>query len=396
MMYARGPRRETADERPTPARPSRERGCARSLEEAASGGTDFAGERSDEMRLESDPAGPMEPAREPRADPRSQRLLEVNRMTGALTDRRITDLPSLVRPGDVWVLNDAATLPASLAGRVAGRAVELRLASERSVGRWWVVLFGEGSWRDDTDRRPPPPPLDPGDCIELGAGLNARVDRVDERSSRLLEVVFEPGGDAFWRALYATGRPVMYSYLARELSLGQVQTGYAARPWAAELPSAGRPLSPGLLAEVRRAGARVVTLTHAAGLSATGDAGLDARLPLPERFDVPKVTAQVVARALDAGRRVVAVGTSVTRALEGAVRACGTLRQGEGETDLRIGEGTPLEVVGALLTGAHDPSSSHYELLLAFAPAPVLARAAAVSRAYGYLGHELGDSWFIA
>jgi S-adenosylmethionine:tRNA ribosyltransferase-isomerase len=337
----------------------------------------------------------MAPAREPRDDLASQRLLHVDRASGALTDRRISELPSLVRPGDVWVLNDAATLPASLAGRAAGRDVELRLASALPSGRWLAVLFGEGSWRDDTDRRPAPPRLEPGDRIVLGEGLSATVRALDPGSPRLLEVRFEPGGDAFWRALYALGRPVQYSYLAREVPLGRVQTGYAARPWAMELPSAGRPLSSGLLARLRSAGARIATLTHAAGLSATGDAALDARLPLPERFDIPTATARAIADALDEERRVVAVGTSVTRALEGSALAHGVVRAGEGETDLVIGPGAPLRVVGALLTGAHDPTSSHYALLRAFAPDPLLERAVTVSEARGYLGHELGDSWLI-
>ena len=334
-----------------------------------------------------------------RRERRSQRLLHVDTSSGDLADRPIADLPSLIRAGDVVVLNDAATLPASLAGRVAGRDVELRLAGERDDGAWRAVLFGEGSWRDDTDRRPAPPVLAVGERIVLGgspfADLFARVEEVDARSPRLLVLRFEPEGDAFWRALYALGRPVQYSYLERELRLAEVQTDFAARPWAVELPSAGRPLSAGILAELRRSGATLVTLTHAAGLSATGDAALDARLPLPERYEIPPVTANAITRALDEGRRVVAVGTSVTRALEGSARDRGGVLQGRAETDLVLGPCTPLRVVDALLTGAHDPSSSHYQLLLAFASGAVLSEAVARSAELGYLAHELGDSWLL-
>ena len=314
-------------------------------------------------------------AAEPRADRRAQRLMRVDVARGTLTDGRVASLAEHARPGDVWVLNDAATLPASLAGRAGGRSVELRLAGERVDGSWRAVLFGEGSWRDDTDARPPPPVLAPGEAIELGGALDARVIEVDDRSPRLLTVRFEPGGDAFWRALYALGRPVQYSYLG---------------------PSAGRPLDAGLLLQLRRRGAEVTSLTHAAGLSATGDADLDARLPLPERYDVPERTADAIRRALAEGRRVVAVGTSVTRALEGAFALHGEVPAGPGETGMVIGQRTPLRVVDALLTGAHDPQSSHYQLLRAFAPDALLARAVERSTAIGYLGHELGDSWLIA
>jgi len=295
----------------------------------------------------------------------------------------------------VWVLNDSGTLPASLAGRVRERPVELRLAGELTEGRWRAVLFGEGSWRDDTDQRPAPPLLAAGEEIVLGGALRARVAHVDPRSPRLIEITFAPAGDAFWRALYAIGRPVQYSYLLRELTLREVSTAYAARPWSAELPSAGRPLTLDRLRELRVAGAEIVTLTHAAGLSATGDAALDALLPLPERYEIPEATARAVMAARADGRRVIAVGTSVTRALEGSFTAHGEVRAESSETDLRLGPETPRHVVSALFTGAHDPTSSHYELLRAFASAELLERAARFSAEHGYLAHELGDSWLI-
>lgn len=337
----------------------------------------------------------LSPAREPRADLGAQRLLHVDTERGALTDGRIDDLPSRVEPGDVWVLNDAATLPASLSGTLSGRPVELRLRAERDDGTWWAVLLGDGSWRDDTDARPAPPRVAPGERIALGGRLGAEVVEVDPRTARSVRVRFTPSGDGFWRALYALGRPIQYSYLARELSLSEVQTGYAARPWSAEPPSAGRPIGVGLLGRLRAAGAVVVSLTHAAGLSATGDPVLDALLPLPERYDLPAATVDAVSRAKADGRRVVAIGTTVTRALEGNYRTHGALRPGVGETDLVLGPVTERAVVDALLTGAHDPASSHYQLLLAFAPEPLLREAVRVSARLGYLGHELGDSWLI-
>lgn len=323
------------------------------------------------------------------------RLLVIDAKRGDLRDGVVTDLAEHVRSGDLWVLNDAATLPASLAGRVHGRDVELRLAGEIDGG-WRAVLFGEGSWRDDTDHRPAPPIVANGDHIALGGSLVARVIGVDPRSPRLIDVSFEPGGDAFWRALYAVGRPIQYSYLAREMALGEMSTPYAQRPWSVELPSAGRPLTLELLSSLRRRGAEIVTLTHAAGLSATGDPTIDAILPLPERYEIPALTADAIARAKRDRRRVVAVGTSTTRALEGSAAVNGGIvRAGTGETDLILGPPTSRRIVDALLTGAHDPTSSHYSLLEAFASSELLSRAVERSDQLGYLIHELGDSWLV-
>jgi S-adenosylmethionine:tRNA ribosyltransferase-isomerase len=126
---------------------------------------------------------------------------------------------------------------------------------------------------------------------------------------------------------------------------------------------------------------------------ATGDPALDARLPLRERYAIPERTASLVNQAKRAGNRIVAVGTSVTRALEGALLARGALQSGEGETDLVIGPRTRLQVVDALLTGAHDPGSSHYGLLSAFCAPAILERAVQTSARLGYFGHEFGDSW---
>ena len=166
-------------------------------------------------------------------------------------------------------------------------------------------------------------------------------------------------------------------------------------PISIEAPSAGYPLDGARLLALRERGVRLAALTHAAGLSATGDAELDAALPLVERTFIPEETVQAVFAARAAGRRVTAVGTSVVRALEGRALERGTLTAGEGATSLRIGPGHRRRVVDALLTGMHDPSESHYALLQAFAPRALLERAHARAEAWGYLGHEFGDACWI-
>ena len=131
----------------------------------------------------------------------------------------------------------------------------------------------------------------------------------------------------------------------------------------------------------------IATLTHAAGLSSTGDPALDAHLPLAERYDIPPATVAAVQGA----RRVIAVGTTVVRALEGCVQQSGRLVAGPGETDLVIRPGFGPRVVHGLLSGIHEPAESHFDLLGAFAPASALQAAWRHANAAGYRNHELGD-----
>lgn len=341
----------------------------------------------------------MRAASWPRDDKLSDRLLVVDRTAGALSDRTIRDLPAALASGDLLVVNDSATLPASLFGTApGGRLIELRLltmaldaAGGSDGGRWTAVLFGEGDHRTKTEERPAPPALLPGATLRFGEGLSAVVEEVSSFSARLLTVRFAQRDDALFAAIYRAGRPVQYAYVSAPLPLWHVQTAYAARPWSVEEPSAGRSLTFALLASLRQRGVEIATLTHAAGLSATGDPAIDARLPLPERYDIPAKAIAALERARAAGRRVIAVGTSVVRALEGCFAAHGRLVAGAGVTDLRLGPARRLHVVSDLLTGIHEPGTSHFELLHAFANPALLERAHAHAEASGYLGHELGD-----
>jgi S-adenosylmethionine:tRNA ribosyltransferase-isomerase len=151
-----------------------------------------------------------------------------------------------------------------------------------------------------------------------------------------------------------------------------------------------------MLLALRDRGVSIAAITHAAGLSSTGDAALDAALPLPERFDIPQATVQAVERSRAAGGRVIAVGTTPVRALEGAaMQHGGALVAGRGMTELVIGPGYQPRIVHGLLTGVHKPGASHYALLQAFAGAGLLSQATAHSEAAGYLSHEFGDSWLL-
>jgi S-adenosylmethionine:tRNA ribosyltransferase-isomerase len=325
----------------------------------------------------------------------AERLLIVDPVSHAIDDRRVDDLPGLLRAGDVLVVNDAATLPASLVGRTAaGAPVELRLLGRPASGDDWPALaFGDGDWRTQTEDRPPPPALAVGDEVAF-AGLTARVARVSAESPRLVDLRFDRAGGRLLAALYARGRPVQYAYLPSPLALSAFQTPFAARPWAAEMPSAGRVLTTSRVRALRAAGIAVLPLTHAAGPSSTGDPALDARLPLPEAYEIPQATAAAVCDARARGGSVVAVGTTVVRALESAARG-GRVRAGAGVARLRLGAAHVPCVADTILTGMHEPGSSHFELLTAFAPAEVLARAHVAAAEAGYRAHEFGDSMLV-
>ena len=333
----------------------------------------------------------MKPACAPRSRLEQERLLVIDPARDRFADYRIADLPEFLAQGDALVLNDAATLPASL--RV-GPELELRLMSEVDDGTWLALSLGRGDHRAPTEARGTPPLLTPGTELDFGYGLSARVRAVDPASPRLLYIEFQQQGGELWQALYRAAVPIQYAYLPALLRLWDVQNAYAARPWAVELPSAGRPLRFESLFRMAARGVTLAQLTHAAGLSSTGDAALDARLPVAERYELSDETAARLRAVQARGGRIVAVGTSVTRALEAASMS-GTLRGGAQRTDLRLGPGSILRSCDGLLTGLHEPGSSHFSLLEAYAPRPLLERSFRHAEARGYLQHEFGDSCLI-
>jgi S-adenosylmethionine:tRNA ribosyltransferase-isomerase len=169
----------------------------------------------------------------------------------------------------------------------------------------------------------------------------------------------------------------------------------AVDPIAFEAPSAGFALDWRTLKGWRERGVGFVTLSHAAGLSSTGDAVLDRRLPFDEYYRIPDGCASAIEATKSRSGRVIAIGTSVARALESAANADGTVRAGEGRASGRIARGAPLCVVDAILTGVHEPGERHYELLRAFADDGVLDHVRDAVEERDYRAHEFGDSLLI-
>ena len=244
--------------------------------------------------------------------------------------RRAPRCATLFEPGDLVVANDAATLPASLHGthlrerRRRSRCGSPALARRPDdPTRFTAVVFGAGDYRTRTEDRPPPPPLAPGDRLALGPLVATRR----ARCSAILawsRCVSWAAADAIWPGSPRHGRPIQYAHVPEPLALVGRVDPIAADPVAFEPPSAGFALDWRTLARWRRRGIGFATLTHAAGISSTGDPALDARLPFDEPYRIPSRPPPPSAMAKLSGGRVIAIGTTVVRALESAADAGGS------------------------------------------------------------------------
>ena len=336
----------------------------------------------------------------PSQRPANARLLVVDDQ-GRLRETPRSELIHQLRPGDLLVANDAATLPASLVGvhERSGAVIEIRLAGRRSlavddVREFIAVAFGAGDHRIRTEDRLPPPPLLPGDLLRLGP-LNASILRLHGHP-RLIALRFAGTPDEIWAGIATHGKPIQYAHRPEPLTLWDTWTRIAALPAAFEPPSAGFLVDWKLLRALEDGGVGFVSLTHAAGISSTGDPMLDARLPFDEPYYLPVTTVRAILETKARHGHVIALGTTATRALEHAAMESGTLRAGHGLATQRIGGETELRVVDAIVTGVHEVGTSHYELLRAFASDNVLGRMSGALEQKGFQSHEFGDSVLLA
>ncbi len=302
----------------------------------------------------------------------------------APSHRRFSDLPSILAPGDLLVINTSATLPAAVVAQAAGGGSTLMHYSGWLDESRWIVELRR------SDNAGPNLAVVPGDVFALPGGvtltlLHAHPDS-DRARSRLWVAEVAPPTDA--RAyLSGHGRPIAYRHLARRLPLADHQTVYAAEPGSAEMPSAGRPFTRELLVRLMAAGIAIAPLTlHAGVSSAEAD-----EPPAPEWYSVPASTARLVSQTRRAGGRVVAVGTTVVRALE-SVATDTDVSAGAGWTDLVLGVSSRVRAVAGVITGLHTPESSHLLLLEAVAGRRLVSDAYDAAVAAGYLWHEFGDS----
>ena len=302
------------------------------------------------------------------------------------------DLPRFLAPGDLLVVNNSATLAAALPGRRAGgAAVTVHLSNQLANGTWLVELRQGPAAARLSDGVP-------GEIITLPADgsvtlLHPYPDAPGpaREATRIWAAVLTTGG-GLHEYLARHGQPIRYSYVPDTWPLTAYQTVFARSPGSAEMPSAARPFTAELVTRLIAGGVAMAPVTlH------TGVASLEAgETPLPEWFDVPQPTADLVNLTRAAGRRVIAVGTTCTRALESAVApdaAAGhTVTARRGWTGLVLGPEYPARVVNGLITGWHEPGASHLALLEAVAGPALVEASYREAEAAGYLWHEFGDS----
>jgi S-adenosylmethionine:tRNA ribosyltransferase-isomerase len=296
-----------------------------------------------------------------------------------LEHARFAQLPRLLRAGDLLVVNVSRTLPAALpARRPDGSPVTVNLSTPvpyEDRGRWVVELRGEsGRVRDGSA----------GERLTLPDGEVELL--APYLGTRLWVAALELPGPLLGY-LEHHGRPIRYGHVEGEWPLELHQNVYATEPGSAEMPSAGRPFTGALIAELVARGIDVAPLVLHTGVSSL-EAG---EAPYPERYRVPEWTAQRVNLARLLGGRVIAVGTTVVRALETAASADGSMSPAEGWTELVIGPGREARTVDGLLTGFHDRDSSHLQMLEAIAGPELVARTYRAAAEAGYLRHEFGD-----
>lgn len=302
--------------------------------------------------------------------------------------RRFRDLPDLLGEGDLVVINTSATLPAAL--RVS-RALEtnalMHVAGQRDDGSWVVELR-------ESDNSGPAGDVTTGEWFRLPGGVRLHVRSsyplLARRTSRLWLATPDRTVDLV-SYLNSHGEPIRYGYVSGAWPLSALQTVYADEPGSAEMPSAGRPFSDRLLTRLVARGVMVAPLVLHTGLSSPEKS----EPPVAERFRVPPATARLVNSTRRAGGRVVAVGTTVVRALESAVDPNGVAQPAEGWTELFLSRDSPARVVDGLITGLHEAAASHLLLLEAVAGTAVVRSGYAAAVAKRYLWHEFGDSMLL-
>jgi S-adenosylmethionine:tRNA-ribosyltransferase-isomerase (queuine synthetase) len=309
------------------------------------------------------------------------RLLVGRRHTGEVAHHEFRDLPGLLDPGDLLVVNTSATLPAAV--RLDRLAVHFSTPLRDTPGVWLVELrlrAGKATRPYRGGR--------PGEWFPLPGG--ATLTLIRRHTERLWQARLNTDVVPY---LLRHGTPIRYAYVPRDWPAEDYQTIFATdrRDGGAEMPSAARPFTPGLVTRLVARGVAMAPLTlH------TGVASPEAHEPpYAERYDVPAPTADLINHVHQKGRRVIAVGTTVVRALETVtgpgVNGDGIVRAGAGWTEHIVTPEGGVRAVDGLLTGLHEPRSSHLMMLTAIAGPTLLERVYDAALAEGYLWHEFGD-----
>jgi S-adenosylmethionine:tRNA ribosyltransferase-isomerase len=315
------------------------------------------------------------------------RLLVAERSHQTVFHAAFRELPQLLAPGDLVVINVSATLPAAIAAaRADGSPVRVHIATRapKLDQRWRVVEL-----RSPDGACPAPGRV--GESIRLPGHHGTLALVAPYASGSRLWLTRFDGGKTVEELMVHHGEPIRYGYVTRPWPLSDYQNVYATVPGSAEMPSAGRPFTRELIGALVSAGVAVAPITLHCGVSSPERH----EPPFPESYDVTPATARLVNMTRAAGGRVIAVGTTVVRALETVARPDGSVAAGAGWTGLVIDPERGVNVIDGLITGWHEPEASHLQMLAAIAGDSLLGRSYSAALQHGYLWHEFGDSHLI-
>jgi S-adenosylmethionine:tRNA ribosyltransferase-isomerase len=306
--------------------------------------------------------------------------------SAGLRHLHFADLPSVLTPGDLIVVNISATMPAAVDGsRAKADPVTLHFSAPADSGEWLVEV------RPSVRAAGPVADARPGDRINMPDGVRLTLltphTRTRDGHVRLWRASVGVEGDVA-QYLQRVGRPISYGYVSGSWPLRYYQTVFAQEPGSAEMPSAARPFTTDLVTALVASGVPMVPILLHTGVSSPEDG----EPPVAERYRVPAVTARLVNVTKRSGGRVIAVGTTVTRALETVTDDGGEVHAGAGWTELVLSPSRPARVVDGLVTGWHAPGATHLLLLEAVAGAELVAAAYREALRTSYLWHEFGDS----
>jgi S-adenosylmethionine:tRNA ribosyltransferase-isomerase len=318
------------------------------------------------------------------------RLMVADARGDHINHAAFTELPEFLAAGDLVVINVSQTLPAAVAAtRADGAAVRVHFAT-RAPGldeQWRVVELRSADGANPARGRA-------GETLALpgpdGAHPSLALVAPYASGSRLMLARLD-GAGTVEDLLRHHGQPIRYGYVRGAWPLEAYQNVYARVPGSAEMPSAGRPITLRLISELVTRGIAIAPITLHTGVSSPERH----EPPFPEEYEVPQATARLVNLTREARGRVIAVGTTVVRALETVARADGSVAAGAGWTNLVIDPDRGVHAVDGLITGWHEPEASHLWMLAALAGEPFLERCYHAALEHGYLWHEFGDSHLI-
>jgi S-adenosylmethionine:tRNA ribosyltransferase-isomerase len=307
------------------------------------------------------------------------RMMVLDKKTGQVSHDKFFRLADYLKPGDLVVMNNSRTVPAILQATllrntlIKKQEVEIRLARRRNEDTWDVLIV--------TDN------VGLGDLLHFSPELTAVVIDI-RKGSPLKTILFSKKGTDLFNSIYALGEPVRYEYIHNKWELDYYQTVFASQPGSVEMPSAGRAFSWELLFKLQQKGIELDFIQLHTGLSYLLD---DDYEPSPtdnyEEYHLSEKTIEKINKTKAAGGRVIAVGTTVVRALESA----GVTGELEGVTNLYINQNFQLKMVDGIITGFHEPKASHLDMLTAFVPQDLLWCAYEKAIDQEYLWHEFGD-----